>query len=146
MVQTFCMEFQREPLKSHTKYLNHTLKGVILIQYWKFKSFQIYAPISVFEMPPNLPFELSCWAQKQIVRKEELTTTVILKWNHFNEIYITVCTWSCQKVYWCFVLWMHQLDGFTIWRISNVELWQWSYHKSEQTLKYIGWPNNGLKL
>ena len=34
----FCVEFQREPLKFHTKYLTHTLKDVDFIQRWKFKS------------------------------------------------------------------------------------------------------------
>ena len=34
----FCVEFQRYPLKFHTKYLTHTLKGTIFIQHWNFKS------------------------------------------------------------------------------------------------------------
>ena len=34
----FCMEFQRVPLKFHTKYLTHTLKDVDFIHWWKFKS------------------------------------------------------------------------------------------------------------
>ena len=31
MGKTFCVEFQRYPLKFHTKYLNHTLKDMIFI-------------------------------------------------------------------------------------------------------------------
>ena len=35
----FCAEFQRYPLKFHTKYLTHTLKDMIFIQHGNFKSF-----------------------------------------------------------------------------------------------------------
>ena len=38
MGQIFCVEFQRVPLKFHTKYLTHTLKDVDFIHRWKFKS------------------------------------------------------------------------------------------------------------
>ena len=34
----FCVEFQRKPLKIHTKYFTHTLKDIVSIQYWNFKS------------------------------------------------------------------------------------------------------------
>ena len=53
MGKIFCVEFQREPLKFHTKYLTHTLKERIFIQYWKFRSFQIYKFVNVFETPPR---------------------------------------------------------------------------------------------
>ena len=33
MGKIFCVEFQRYPLKFHTKYLTHTLKGTIFIQH-----------------------------------------------------------------------------------------------------------------
>ena len=35
MGKIFCVEFQRVPLKFHTKYLAHTLKYVWFIQTWK---------------------------------------------------------------------------------------------------------------
>ena len=38
MGKIFCVEFQRYPLKFHTKYLIHTLKDTIFIQHWNFKS------------------------------------------------------------------------------------------------------------
>ena len=38
MGEIFCVEFQRYPLKFHTKYLTHTLKDMISIQHWNFKS------------------------------------------------------------------------------------------------------------
>ena len=38
MGKIFCVEFQWYPLKFHTKYLTHTLKGMSFIQYWIFKS------------------------------------------------------------------------------------------------------------
>ena len=37
MGKIFCVEFQREHLKFHTKYLAHTLKDIIFIQSWNFK-------------------------------------------------------------------------------------------------------------
>ena len=38
MGMIFCVEFQRYPLKLHTKYLTHTLKDVTFKQHWNFKS------------------------------------------------------------------------------------------------------------
>ena len=38
MSKIFCVEFQRVPLKFHTKYLTHTLKDVDFIHRWNFKS------------------------------------------------------------------------------------------------------------
>ena len=38
MGKIFCVEFQRVPLKFHTKYLTHTLKDVDFIHRWTFKS------------------------------------------------------------------------------------------------------------
>ena len=40
MGKIFSVEFQRVPLKFHTKYLTHTLKDVDFIHIWKFKSSQ----------------------------------------------------------------------------------------------------------
>ena len=37
MGKIFCVEFQRYPLKFHTKYLTHTLKDMIFVQHWNFK-------------------------------------------------------------------------------------------------------------
>ena len=38
MDKIFCVEFQRYPLKFHTKYLTHTLKDMIFMQFCNFKS------------------------------------------------------------------------------------------------------------
>ena len=38
MGKVFCVEFQRYPLKFHTKYPSHTLKNMIFIQHGNFKS------------------------------------------------------------------------------------------------------------
>ena len=35
MGKVFCVEFQRVPLKFHTKYLTHTLKNVDFIHRWQ---------------------------------------------------------------------------------------------------------------
>ena len=52
MGKLLCVQFQREPLKFLTKYLTHTLKETIFIQYWKFRRSEIYKPVNVFEMLP----------------------------------------------------------------------------------------------
>ena len=38
MGKIFCVEFQRVPLKFHTKYLTHTLKDKSFMKHWNFKS------------------------------------------------------------------------------------------------------------
>ena len=38
MGMIFCVEFQRYPLKFHSKYLTHSLKDVTFMQHWNFKS------------------------------------------------------------------------------------------------------------
>ena len=38
MGKIFCVEFQRYPLKFHTKYLTNTLKDMTFIQHWNLKS------------------------------------------------------------------------------------------------------------
>ena len=38
MSKIFCVEFQRVPLKFHTKYLTHTVKDIDFIHRWRFKS------------------------------------------------------------------------------------------------------------
>ena len=38
MGKIFCVEFQRCPLKFHTKYMTHALKDMIFILRWNFKS------------------------------------------------------------------------------------------------------------
>ena len=43
------VEFQRVPLKFHTKYLTHTLKDEIFIQCWRFKSSYIWGLAHVFK-------------------------------------------------------------------------------------------------
>ena len=42
MGKIFCVEFQKYPLKFHTKYPSHMLKNMHFIQTWKFKSSKIY--------------------------------------------------------------------------------------------------------
>ena len=54
----FCVEFQKAPLKFHTKYLTHTLKDVYFVEEWRFKSFQIYKLLSVlFKWHPISTFK-----------------------------------------------------------------------------------------
>ena len=45
MGKIFCVEFQRVPLKFHSKYLTYTLKDVDFIHRWKFKSSFWNAPL-----------------------------------------------------------------------------------------------------
>ena len=53
MGKVFCVEFQRVPLKFHTKYLTHTFRDVYLVFRWKFKSSLVQELIGVFETPPD---------------------------------------------------------------------------------------------
>ena len=53
MGKIFCVEFQRVPLKFHTKYLTHTLKDNIFVKYWNFQSSYSKELISIFETPPG---------------------------------------------------------------------------------------------
>ena len=51
MGKIFCVEFQREPLKFHTKYHTHTLNDMILFEILKaFKSNTAF-----FNTPPHTP-------------------------------------------------------------------------------------------
>ena len=49
MGEIFCVEFQRVPLKFHTKFFNHGLEDVIFIQSWNFKSAYIEDLVSIFD-------------------------------------------------------------------------------------------------
>ena len=48
MDRIFCAEFQRVPLKFHTKYLSNTWKDMTSVPSWKFKSSEIYELVCVF--------------------------------------------------------------------------------------------------
>ena len=67
MGMIFCVEFQREPLKFHTKYLTHTFKDVDFIHRWKFKSAYIWELIGVFEMPPRACIDSFTVSNKSMV-------------------------------------------------------------------------------
>ena len=51
MGKIFCVEFQRVPLKFHSKYFAHTLKETNFVRCWKFKISQKYELVRVFETP-----------------------------------------------------------------------------------------------
>ena len=53
MDKIFCVKFQRNPLKIHSKYLSHTWKETFFIQYWKFNRFQIYELVNFFLNAPR---------------------------------------------------------------------------------------------
>ena len=57
MGKIFCVEFQRYPLKLHTKYLIHTLKDVCLIPRLKIKIVLQVKLQSIFETVPNPTYE-----------------------------------------------------------------------------------------
>ena len=72
MGNIFCVEFQREALKFHTKYLTHRFNETFFIRYRKLKSSQIYELVSVFAMPSWVPFQLE---QIERLRSEIPPTT-----------------------------------------------------------------------
>ena len=51
MGEIFCVEFQRYPLKFHTKYQTHTLKDIIFIQYWNFKALRFMSSYAFLKRP-----------------------------------------------------------------------------------------------
>ena len=55
MGKIFSVEFQRVPLKFHTKYLAHTLKDAIIIEHWNFKSSYVF-----LKRPPGAGREGYC--------------------------------------------------------------------------------------
>ena len=55
MGKIFCVEFQRYPLKFHTKYLAHTLKDAIFIQY-NAPVFKEVAGTSLNSLRPSDPY------------------------------------------------------------------------------------------
>ena len=57
MGKIFCVEFQRCPLKFHTKYHTHTLKDAHFIHRWKFKSSQAFLKCPSPPPPPWLHWE-----------------------------------------------------------------------------------------
>ena len=52
MGQLFCVEFQKYPLKFHTKYLTHSLKFVCFVKKWKFENSKIYEFLKMFALTP----------------------------------------------------------------------------------------------
>ena len=51
MGKIFCVEFQRYPLKFHTKYLNPTLKDMILIQHWNLSAPRFKRSYAILKRP-----------------------------------------------------------------------------------------------
>ena len=54
MGDIFCVGFQRIHLKFNTNYITFTLKDMIFIQCWKYRSSRIYKLVCIFEMLPGL--------------------------------------------------------------------------------------------
>ena len=53
MGKIFCVEFQRYPLKFHTKYLTHTLKDVDFIHRWKLRALGLFSSKVFLKRPPT---------------------------------------------------------------------------------------------
>ena len=76
----FCVEFQRYPLKFHTKYLTHTLKDMIFIQHWNYKPKMVWRPVFDFNASPSAPSHYlnQCWVMLNWTLRNKL------QWN-FNK-------------------------------------------------------------
>ena len=57
----FCVEFQRFPLKFHTKYLTHTLKYADFIHRWKFKGLDLRAHKCFWKAPLIHLLKMDSW-------------------------------------------------------------------------------------
>ena len=97
MGKIFCVEFQRYPLKFHTKYLTHTLKDVEFIHRWKFKSAWIFELISVFETPPppllrSQSQHYGCWNPVNTGDRDISNLNICID--------IDLPEWSCCSIRW----------------------------------------------
>ena len=54
MGKIFCVKFQKYPLKFHTKYLNHTLKDVILYNIEILRAIRFKSSYVFLKRPPDL--------------------------------------------------------------------------------------------
>ena len=72
MDKAFCVEFQSIPLKFHIDITIHW--KILFLQYWKFKSSQIYGLICIFEKPPGILNQrnLDCWKLVEANNKESI--------------------------------------------------------------------------
>ena len=123
MGQIFCVQFQREPLKFHTKYLTHTLKETIFIQYWKFRRSQIYELINVFETPPWSNTDPDLWRLK--------TSQCVIQWLHCilgirgnDFLQINIPFFHTVSSYW----WLVQPAIFHTIIIRSLTRWGWVRH------------------
>ena len=116
MGKIFCGEFQRYPLKFHTKYFTHILKDTIFMQCWKFKSSQIYE----LAMPPGL----TVWLSFQYMEDTPgLVHTLFYFLHNIMDPYMMIKRRSLHTNVICHWLCLHSADDFTIycwWRHNAI--------------------------
>ena len=94
MGKIFCVEFQRIPLKFHTKYLTHTLEDVIFIQHWNSKSSKNYELIRVLETPPDDAYTL---LQNWLIFTSQIIFSIFFLVFLFSiHVYFTIFIVSCN--------------------------------------------------
>ena len=108
MDKIFCVEFQRIPLKFHTKYLTHTLKDMIFIEYWNpppppplnTKAISCHVKtlntrIIILVAQSALSHYLNqCWNIVNLALRKEI------HWNNYENSYIFVLENAFQKAVW----------------------------------------------
>ena len=101
MREIFCVEFQRVPLKFHTKYLTHTLKDINLIQHWNFKSFIKFLAPWVHH-PPEWPTQGDCPLHLvQMITVDLEVSVVVHSVAHMAQGHFILClsdTLYCQRI------------------------------------------------
>ena len=74
------VEFQWAPLKFHMKYLT---QSSFFIQYWNFKSSQIYDLVWVFETPPELVHQGACRHPNTVLNHQQAQRWLHNVWDVF---------------------------------------------------------------
>ena len=122
MGKIFCVEFQRVPLKFHTKHHTHTLNDVDFIHRWKFKSSYIFEPITVFE----IKIKSMVWSKKDVTPLLMHQSYIFLSLTYRNDN----AQWNIIKLWhvWLTVLFFSVLFLFLFFYYWFLSVWYPIYH------------------
>ena len=84
MGKIFCVEFQRYPLKFHTKYLTHTLKDMILYSIGILRALRFKSSYAFLKRPRGLKSQLACLFHSLLVLHDKNSKT-LRKWPFARE-------------------------------------------------------------
>ena len=120
MGKIFCVEFQKYPLKFHTKYLTHTLKDMILCNTKILKALRVKSSYASFKRP-SVFYVLTSWLSHHVMH---------LWWSH-QQSYVTSSA-ECKQE-WGMIS-MRENHHFS----SFMGL---LYHVRNEIMYILSWPN-----